>query len=102
MTLVPAYNIFFLSATSDLSFIFSLFFTELILSPVRIASSTVKFLHSIIRISALILSPDSKRTTSPFTRVFASITFSFPSLKTLVFSFINSCNASALCSAFIS
>ena len=68
-TVVPAKTIFFISLIATFLSITSIFLLTAILSPVKTDSSTVKLLHSIILISALILSPDVKNTISPTTKL---------------------------------
>ena len=87
MIVVPEKSIFDCSASDKFSFsIGRLFFVTLTLSPVRIDSLTVKLFDSITRKSALILSPDSRTTTSP--KVSSSALISTVSLFLITFVFV--------------
>ena len=73
-TVVPENTIFDWSFMATFSFwTTSGVFATWTLSPVKIDSSTVKFCVSIRRISAVILSPDSRATTSPIVKFSASM-----------------------------
>ena len=72
------------------------------LSPVRIDSFTIKFCIDTIRMSALILSPDSRKAISPIVRLSASTNTFWPSLKTLALAATNFESDSAVLLALFS
>ena len=74
MTVVPENNILVCSARGRfVASICWLFFETLTLSPVRIDSLTVRLCDSMMRMSAEILSPDSRITRSPRVKSSAGI-----------------------------
>ena len=102
-TSLPRYTIFFLSPNGISSCaITSIFFFTLVLSPVNADSSTVKEAHSMILPSALIESPASSKTTSPFTSCVDGSTTTFWSRSTLLVEALIFCNASMAFSALLS
>ena len=101
ITDAPAKSMFFLSARPVFSAIVSVCFSTSVLSPVSSDSSTFKFEHVKILMSAEILSPDSKKTISPTTKFLASTWVFSPSLSTLtlVFTILTS-ELAILCARF--
>lgn len=80
--IVPVNTIFSLSASIVFCGNIFVCLLTVLLSPVNMDSSTVRFIVSINLISALILSHDSKNTISPGTKSDAGIIISLPSLMT--------------------
>ena len=102
-TVVPEKSILVCSAMEIFSSVMTaLFLTTLRLSPVRMDSLTVRLWDSIMRISALILSPDSRSTKSPMVRSSASIDSVMPPRMTLVLAVTSLARASAVWLALFS